>query len=140
MRHTKGMGAQQCSAWLIVSARVKADSRRMPAVAPLKGFPPARPRFPSASGVPSVIRPSAESRMATHLSDGMWLQTIIRAVVNGTLRNAPTIPHIIAQNASEAMTTNGLRFSVLPIRLGSMILPITSWRSARRAGNDEELP
>ena len=40
---------------------------------------------------------------------------------------APGIPQMDPQRASESKMTRGLRFSVLPIKRGSRILPTTIW-------------
>ena len=43
---------------------------------------------------------------------------IMTSTMIGTLRNMPTMPQIVPQNASERMMANGLMFSVLPHQHG----------------------
>ena len=56
-----------------------------------------------------------------------WSQTIFSTASNGTLRNAPTIPHIQSQNISDDITSTGLSVKRRASSIGVIVSPSIRW-------------
>ena len=52
---------------------------------------------------------------------------MVKIIIIGTDKNIPIIPQMFPQITSDNIKTNGLRFKLLPVNLGSIMLPIISW-------------
>ena len=69
--------------------------------------------------------PVFDSRIETHRVERKLDKTITKMTVNGTQRNAPTMPQSDPQTINAMMTVRGLKLRVSPITFGSTIFPMS---------------
>src|SRR5580693_5862238 len=69
--------------------------------------------------------PVFDSNIETQRVESKFDNTITRITVNGTHRNAPTIPQSEPQIIKAMITVNGLRLSDSPMTFGSTTFPIS---------------
>ncbi len=65
--------------------------------------------------------------------------TILILTISGIAKKAPETHHKLDQKMRESIITNELRFSLLPITLGSIMLPVINCGTIRHASKTNDI-